>query len=130
MLYTVNLDKDNFILSVSHTKNDNIELNLDELELAYLGAYKLVDGKVTLDEDRKAEIQAEEHQTEVNEEIMELETQLAGTDEDLLSFVEDLFALKNPLTFISDMINLMKKYATLVASRQTIREQIEELKGD
>ena len=28
----------------------------------------------------------------------------------------------------SDMINLMKNYATLVANRKSIREQIEELK--
>ena len=130
MLYTVSLDENNYILSVAHTANDNVELNLEEMELEYLGAYQLLEGIATLDENKKAEIQAEEHQAEVNEEIAELETQLAGTDEDLLSFVEDLFALKNPLTFISDMINLMKKYATLVASRQTIREQIEELKGD
>lgn len=130
MLYTVSLDENNYILSVAHTAKDNVELDLEQMELEYLGAYQLVEGVATLDENKKAEIQAEEHQAEVNEEIMELETQLAGTDEDLLSFIEDLFSLKNPLTFISDMINLMKNYAALVTNRKSIRQQIEELKGE
>ena len=58
---------------------------------------------------------------------MDLVAQLKATDEDMLDFVERLFSFKNPLTFIADMIGLMKDYATLVATRQSIREQIRRL---
>lgn len=129
MLYTVNIDENNYILSIAHADNDNIELDLDQLDLQYLNAYKLIDGVATLDTEKKEELEAAEEQLEKNEEIADLELQLKSSDEDLLSFIEDLFSLKNPLTFISDMINLMKNYATLVANRQSIREQIEELRG-
>ena len=59
---------------------------------------------------------------------MDLTSQLKSTDEDLLSFIEDIFTLKNPLTFITDLIGLMAKYTKLVADRVNIRKQIEELK--
>ena len=125
-MYTVNLDENGYILSVSHTENDDTELNLDEMELEYLNAYRLIDGKAVLDEKRKAELIAEKERQTKDEEIAELTEQLHSTDEDILDFVERLFSLKNPLTFISDMITLMKDYSTLVANRQKIRKQIKE----
>ena len=128
MLYTVNLDDSNYILSVAHTDNDNVELNLDEMELQYLSAYKLTDGSAALDLVKKAELIAEEAAREKQEQIEDLIQQLESTNDDMLGFVEDLFSLKNPVTFISDMFTLMKNYAALVANRQSIREQIKELK--
>ena len=128
MLYTVSLDENNYILSVAHTAHDDTELNLEEMELEYLGAYQLIEGAVTLDENKKEKLIAEAEEVEKQEEILTLTDQLHATDEDLLAFLEDLFSLKNPLTFISDMINLMKNYSTLVANRLAIRQQIEELK--
>ena len=59
MLYTVNLDSDNFILSVAHTNNDNTELNLEEMELDFLNAYQILNGQVVLNQVRKEEIIAE-----------------------------------------------------------------------
>lgn len=59
MLYTVNLDQDNFILSIANTANDNIELDLDSMELDYLEAYRLINGQCVLNEEKKAEIIAE-----------------------------------------------------------------------
>jgi len=127
MLYTVNLDDNNYILSVAHTDHDDVELNLDSMELEYLSAYKLTDGSAVLDLVKKAELIAEEQAKAKQEQIEELVAQLESTNDDMLDFVEKLFTLKNPLTFIADMINLMKDYATLVANRQDIREQIKEL---
>lgn len=127
MLYTVSLDSNNYILSVAHTQHDDTELNLEEMELEYLGAYQLIEGVATLDEEKKAELVAEQEEQEKQIEIMNLSLQLQSTNTDMLDFVEQLFALKNPLTFISDMINLMKNYMTLVATRQSLREQIKEL---
>lgn len=128
MLYTVNTDENGYILSVAHTKNDSVELDLEKIELKYLNAYQLKDGVAVLDEEKKAEIIAEEEQAEKDEQIMDLTNQLKDTDEDLLSFIEDIFTLKNPLTFITDLISLMSKYTKLVADRVSIRKQIEELK--
>ena len=127
MLYTVSLDENNYIMSVGHTTNDNVELDLESMELEYLNAYQLVEGVAVLNEERKAEIIAQNEEQEKEMEIMDLVAQLKATDEDMLDFVERLFSFKNPLTFIADMIGLMKDYATLVATRQSIREQIRRL---
>ena len=127
MLYTVSLDSNNYILNVAHTQHDDTELNLEEMELEYLGAYQLIEGVATLDEEKKAELIAQEEEQEKQFKILDLTEQLKSTDEELLSFIEDLFSLKNPLTFISDMFTLMKNYTALVTERQNIRKQIKEL---
>ena len=67
-MYTVNLDKDNFILSISHTKNDNVNLNLEEMDLHYLNAYQLISGKAVLNEEKKAELIKEEEEQKRREE--------------------------------------------------------------
>ena len=36
MLYTVSLNENNYIMSVGHTSNDNVELDLDSMELEYV----------------------------------------------------------------------------------------------
>lgn len=128
MLYTVSLDENNYILSVAHTQNDNVELDLESMELDYLNAYQLIKGKAVLDEKRKAELIAEKENQEKEEQITELVMQLESSNDEMLEFVEDLFSLKNPLTFISDMFALMKNYTSLVLARQEIRERIKELK--
>lgn len=125
--YTLNLDKDNYVLSIAHTDHDDVELNLDSLNLNYLSAYKYANGEMVLDELKKAELIAEDVAREKQEQINELTSQLEATNDDMLGFVEDLFSLKNPLTFINDMFNLMKNYTSLVAARQEIREEIKEL---
>lgn len=126
MLYTVSLDKDNYITAIGHTANDNIDLNLDEIVADYLNAYQLIDGKVVLDKKKKAKIIAENEEEDKQMQIMALTELLHESDEDMLDFLERLFSFKNPLTFISDMISLMKKYSTLVANRQQIRKEIKE----
>ena len=126
MLYTVSLDKDNYITAIGHTANDNVDLNLDEIVADYLNAYQLIDGKIVLDKKKKAKIIAENEEQEKQMQIMALTELLHESDEDMLDFLEKLFSFKNPLTFISDMISLMKEYATLVANRQQIRKEIKE----
>ena len=127
-MFTINLDKDNYILSISHTQNDNVELDLSTLDLKYLNAYKYENSEVILDEEKKAELIAEEEARAKAEEVQTLTEELHSSDEDMLAFLEDLGSLNNPLTFISDLIALAKKYATLIATRKSIREQIAALK--
>ena len=61
MLYTLNLDKNNYVLSIAHTPNDNIELDLSSIDLTYLNAYQYLYGKLVLDETKKAKIVEEEN---------------------------------------------------------------------
>lgn len=64
MLYTLNLDKNNYVLSIAHTKNDNVELNLSNIDLKYLHAYRYVDESLVLDKTKKAELIDEEKKRE------------------------------------------------------------------
>lgn len=131
-MFTVNLDKDGFILSVSHTAGDNVSLNLEEMDLNHLNAYQLIDGKAVLNEEKLAELVAEEEQEAKYEEIYELEQNLNSTDYIMARMLEEIMALSNPLTFIADIIKIFASYATkykdTLANRKKWRERIEELK--
>lgn len=128
MLYTVNLDELNYILSVSHSDKDSIDLDLDSMDLQHLNAYRIDEGIAILDQVKLAELIAQEERQQKDDQITELIRQLEATNDDMLDFVERLCGLNNPLTFISDLIALMKNYSALVLARQNIRQQIKELK--
>lgn len=127
MLYTVITDKDSYIINISHTNNDNIDIDIESIEPLYLSAYRLLDGSIVLDENRKAQIIEEKEREEKNRQIEELINQLESTNDDMLDFVEQLCSLNNPLTFVADLIALMKNYSALVLARQNIRQEIKEL---
>lgn len=132
MLYTVTLDKDNYILSIGNSLNDNVELDLSKIDLRFLNAYQLIDGQAVANEEKMAELVAEEEQKEKNEEIEDLEQKLYSTDYIMARMLEEIMALNNPLTFIADMIKIFASYATkyknTLADRKAWRERIEELK--
>ena len=74
MLYTINLDKDNLVLSLAHTKNDNVELDLTDVDLDFLNAYQYFGSGLVLNQERKEEIIAErekEEKTPTWDEIIE-----------------------------------------------------------
>ena len=128
-MFTVNIDKDGFILSVSHTANDNIELDFESMDKGHLNAYQLINGQAVLNEEKLAELIAEEQEQIKEREMADLVSLLESSNDDVLGFLEDLGSLTNPLTFVSDLISLAKKYASLIADRKSIREQIEKLRG-
>ena len=134
MLFTVNTDINNYVTSIAHTKYDNIELDLEQIETEYLNAYKLIDGVLELDEDKKAELIKQEEQMAKETEILELEQDLNKTDYIMARMLEEIMALNNPLTFISDMIKIFVAYGTkykdTLADRKTWRERIEELRNN
>lgn len=133
MLYTVNIDADRYIVSVGHTKDDNIEINLDLLDLRYLNAYLLIDSVIVLDEARKAELVAAETQKAIDEEIADLKQKLNESDYIVANTFEQVMSLDNALTFVADFIKIMadfrKKYADLIINRKNWRARIEELEG-
>lgn len=133
MKYTIYLDKNNYVLSIANTPNDNIELDLTDIDLTHLNAYQLLDNELVLDEAKLNELIAQEHQHEVDEEIFDLEQKLNSTDYIMARMLEEIMALDKPLTFIADMIKIFisyaKKYKTQLANRKSWRERIDELRN-
>ena len=132
MKYTINIDKNNYVLSIAHTPYDNTELDLTGIDLSHLSAYQLLDNKLVLDEIKLNELIAQEHQHEVDDEIFDLEHKLNSTDYIMARMLEEIMALNNPLTFIADIIKIFVAYATkykdTLSNRKSWRERIEELK--
>ena len=130
MLYTVTTDDNGYILSISHTKEDSIELDLKEMDLRYLGAYQLSKGVVTLDEAVKKELEDEMKHEADQERIEELKMYLKSTDGIMAEMIEDMLSLNNPVTFIADLIKLMADYSTrykdVIAQRKEARREIDE----
>ena len=133
MKYTVNIDEQNYVLSIANTPNDNIELDLTDIDLSHLSAYQLLDNELVLDEVKLNELIAQEHQHEADEEIFDLEQKLNSTDYIMARMLEEIMALDKPLTFIADMIKIFiayaQKYKTQLANRKSWRERIEKLRN-
>lgn len=131
MLYTVNTDKDNFVLSISHTSEDSIEIDIDAIDPAYLNAYELVGKKLILNTDRKTEIESQRQEEAKQTEIESLKKSLADSDYIIAETFENVIALNNPVTFISDFIKILvqfkSKYSDVIANRKIWRDRIEEL---
>lgn len=135
MLYTVKTDEKNFILSISHTDHDNIEIDdLSKLELKYLNAYQLVDGIPVINEMKKAELIAEENKQDHDAHIEELKQFLKDTDYITAETFEKVMSLNNPVTFITDILKILveykSKYAVLIEQRQSARAEIEDDKSE
>ena len=45
-MFTLNLDENNYVLSIAHTQHDDVALDLTEIELEYLNAYQYIGGRV------------------------------------------------------------------------------------
>ena len=54
--YTVNLDPDNFVLSIAHTLHDDTFLDLTDIDLNYLNAYQLVDNVLIMNQQKYDEM--------------------------------------------------------------------------
>ncbi len=131
MKYEVITDYQGYVQVIRHTGTirDFVELDLDQYDLTEdrIYAYKLGKNKLIFDESKYQEILDEKQKEADEKQIEKLYKELQATDEEMLEFLEDMFSLKNPLTFIADLINLMKKYSMLVVARQQIRQRIKEL---
>ena len=115
MKYTLNLDTNNYVLSIAHASNDNIELDLSTIDLAYLNAYQYLDGKLVLDEVKLKELKNEEKQKAKVEQIAKLKKQLIDTDYEAIKYSEGWFT--------------NEEYAPIKAMRENLREQIRALES-
>ena len=78
--YTLNLDENNYVLSIAHTMNDSIELNLKDYDLTYLSAYRFIDNKLVLDESKLEELRLMETIAQKEQEIITHKVELATYD--------------------------------------------------
>lgn len=80
MLYTVNLDSNNYILSIAHTDHDDTALDINYIDGEYINCYKLINGVVILDAEKKAEeIHKKEEEKKKPSELEALEAQCLYT---------------------------------------------------
>lgn len=113
MLYTLNLDLNNYVLSIAHTSNDNIELDLSNIDLTYLNAYQYLDGELVLDETKKQSIIDERIKKSTEQQILILKQELAQYD-----YIGTKLAMG---------VATKEEYAEQIAYTETIREQIRQL---
>lgn len=115
MKCTLNLDTNSFVLSIAHTSNDNIELDLSTIDLDYLNAYQYLNGELVLNESKKQSI-IDEHNKQSTEQ------QINSLKEELLKY--DYIGVK-----IAMGVATREEYAEQIAYTETIRERIRELEN-
>lgn len=78
--YTLNLDSNNYVLSIGHTKNDSIELDLSKYDLANLSCYQYMNGELILDKAKLAKLEALKEKDILLQEKEKLESWLSSHD--------------------------------------------------
>lgn len=115
MLYTLNLDANKYVLSIAHTQNDNIELDLSGIDLEHLSCYQLIDGSLILDEKKLNESKQKENKLAIEEQMATLKRELA---------TYDYIGVK-----ISMGVSTKEEYADKIAYTEVLREKIRDLES-
>ena len=76
MLYTLNLDTNNYVLSIAHTPNDNIELDLSSIDLKHILCYRFINNTLVLDENKLSETIDKEEKDKIRGKLTNEKTQL------------------------------------------------------
>lgn len=116
MKYTLNLDTNNYILSIAHTKNDNIELDLSNYDLKHLSCYQFINGSLILDENKLNELKQKENKSTIEEQIENLKQELATYD-----YIGTKIAMG---------VATKEEYADKIAYTEILRERIRELESE
>ena len=111
--YTLNLDTNNYVLSIAHTKNDNIELDLSKYDLSNMLCYQYINGELILDENKLAEHEALKEKDRLLKEKAELESWLSS---------HDYIGIK-----IATGRATIKEYADIIAKMNEKAERINEI---
>lgn len=78
--YTLNLDSNNYVLSIAHTPKDSVELDLSKYDLNNLSCYRFINGELVLDEEKARRLKEEEEKSKLIEEKSDLESWLSDHD--------------------------------------------------
>ena len=106
MKYTLNLDTNNYVLSIAHTPNDNIELDLSDYDLSYLTCYQLINNKLVLDEVKKTKLVEQENKQSLAQELSQCEVRLKELDYIGTKIATGRATKEEYLTEIEEMNNL------------------------
>ena len=117
MKYTLNLDKNNYVLSIAHTPNDNIELDLSSIDLKYISCYRFINNTLVLDKTKLSETIAKEEQDKTKQELLSEKALL----ESWLK-AHDYIGIK-----IATGRATVKEYATEIAEMTEKAERINEI---
>ena len=109
MKYTLNLDTNNYVLSIAHTPNDNIELDLSDYDLSYLTCYQLINNKLVLDEVKKAQLVEQENKQSLAQELSQCESRLKELDYIGVKIATGRATKEEYLTEIEEMNNLANR---------------------
>ena len=104
MKYTLNLDTNNYVLSIAHTPNDNIELDLSKYDLNHLSCYRFINGELVLDEEKASRLKVEEEKSKLIKEKSNLETWLSAHDYIGTKIATGRATVEEYATEIEDMI--------------------------
>lgn len=116
MKYTLNLDTNNYVLSIAHTPNDNVELDLSLYDLKHLSCYQLINGLLVLDENKLNELKQKENKANIEKQISTLKQELA---------TYDYIGIK-----LSMGVATKEEYADKIAYTETLREKIRQLENE
>ena len=78
--FTLNLDINNYVLSIAHTPSDSVELDLSKYDLTHLSCYRFINGGLVLDEAKISRLKAEKEKAKLIAEKAELEAWLKAHD--------------------------------------------------
>ena len=78
--YTLNLDSNNYVLSIAHTPKDSVELDLSKYDLSHLSCYRFINGELVLDEEKASRLKEEEEKSKLIKEKSDLEAWLSAHD--------------------------------------------------
>ena len=137
MRYEVITDYEKYVQIIRHTgtNRDFVELDLSKYDLTEdrIYAYKLGKNELIWDEAKYKAILDAKQKIADELEITDLTHKLRDTDYIFAQWVEEVLALDNPLTWVSDIIKIniryLKEYKETIANRKTWRERIKELES-
>ena len=78
--YTLNLDSNNYVLSIAHTPKDSIELDLSKYDLSHLSCYRFINRELVLDAEKASRLKEEEEKLKLMKEKSDLEAWLSDHD--------------------------------------------------
>ena len=130
MRANLTLDQNNYILTLKQAIDGEYAVP-DDIDFDYLNCYQLSGEEFIFDEEKAQKTKDDDSK---RNEIEDLKKKLNDSDYIMARYSEEILALDNPLTWISDVIKINIKYRSLyleaLKNRKIWRNRIEELEEE
>ena len=130
MRANLTLDQNNYILTLKQAIDGEYVVP-DDIDFDYLNCYQLSGEEFIFDEEKAQKTKDDDSK---RNEIEDLKKKLNDSDYIMARYSEEILALDNPLTWISDVIKINIKYRSLyleaLKNRKIWRNRIEELEEE